>query len=191
MKKDNKVGKFFRKYGYYCLAGILTVAIAATIAFAVQDNGELPPNEPVPTQTETLQFGLPLNEFTVLKGFSADSLQYNATMNQWEAHKAVDLYSANASVYAVLDGTVTALETTYEHGTKITLSHKDGFITVYSSLAEDAKVAVGDKVVKGQELGSISNTASQESKDGAHLHFELLKDGAKVDPSNYIALENK
>lgn len=191
MKTEGKVKNFFKRYGYYCLAGILTVAIASTIALSVPKSEQQPVENEVPTQSTTVTFGLPLADFTVLKGYSAEELQYNATMNQWEAHKAYDLTSENLSVYAVLDGTVASLETTYEDGTKIVIAHENGFKSVYSSLDENTIVNVGDKVKKGQELGKISNTASEESKDGAHLHFELLKDEVKVDPSNYIAFENK
>lgn len=190
MKTNGKVKNFFKRYGYYCLAGILTVAIASTIALSVPKS-EQQPVENVPTQSTTVTFGLPLSDFTVLKGYSSEDLQYNATMNQWEAHKAVDLTSENLAVYSVLDGTITSLETTYEDGTRIVIAHENGFKSVYSSLSENTKVNVGDKVKKGQQLGEISNSASQESKDGAHLHFELLKDDVKVDPSNYIAIENK
>lgn len=186
-----KFVSFFKKYGYYCMAGILTVAIALTIGLTANNSSNEQVQENIPTGTEVVSFGLPLNNFTIIKGYSSEDLQYNATMNQWEAHKAVDLYSEDTRVLAVLDGVVASIETTYENGTTITISHNDGITSVYSSLAENVTVAKGDKVTRGQKIGEISSNASNEAKDGAHLHFELLKDGKKVDPSNYIALENK
>ena len=47
------------------------------------------------------------------------------------------------------------------------------------------------KVNAGQKIGTMSESASDEVLTGAHLHFELLKDGQKVDPANYLTLENK
>lgn len=191
--KSGKFVSFLKKYGYYCIAGILTAAICLTIGLTANNNDKVSDTviDEIPTQSEVISFGLPLNNFSIIKGFSSVDLQYNATMNQWEAHKAVDLYSTDKTVLSVLDGVVTNVETTYENGTVITISHNDSLVSVYGSLAENVNVSKGDKVVKGQALGEISTTASNEAKDGEHLHFELLKDGQKVDPSNYIALENK
>ena len=38
----------------------------------------------------------------------------------------------------------------------------------------------------GPEIGTAGNTALNEIADGAHLHFEVLKDGKNVDPMEYL-----
>ncbi|MBP3619287.1 MAG: M23 family metallopeptidase, partial [Clostridia bacterium] len=76
-------------------------------------------------------------------------------------------------------------------GCVITINHSDGFVSVYSSLEEDALVAQGDKVSKGQLIGKAAATATNESLSGGHLHFQLFKDGKEVDPNNYLDLQNK
>ena len=44
-------------------------------------------------------------------------------------------------------------------------------------------VVEGEKVEKGQSLGTVGNTAAFEIADEAHLHFEILKDSVQVDPN--------
>ena len=37
----------------------------------------------------------------------------------------------------------------------------------------------------------MSSSSANEQSQGNHLHFELFKNGEKVDPTNYLTLENK
>ena len=99
-------------------------------------------------------------------------------------------FAADA-VFSIYDGIVDSVESNSLDGCVVTISHSDGFVSVYSSLNEDVKVSEGDSVKKGQQIGNASNSATNESKDGAHLHFVLMKDGVEVDPNNYLDLQNK
>ena len=47
-------------------------------------------------------------------------------------------------------------------------------------------VVEGEKVKTGQTIGTVGNTATFESKDESHLHFEILKDNEQVDPKLYV-----
>ena len=62
---------------------------------------------------------------------------------------------------------------------------------MYKSLNKDVKVSVGDKVAAGQAIGSIADTMAQELNSGAHLHFELLKNGSNINPNDYLDLGTK
>ena len=64
-------------------------------------------------------------------------------------------------------------------------------VSTYGSLDEQVKVKVGDEVNRGQELGTISSTATSEADAGAHLHFSLLDNGKKIDPASYLNIEIK
>ena len=124
---------------------------------------------------------------SLLKGFSDTEIQYNKTLNQWEAHKSCDLVASDLSVFAVESGTITAVENNFAFGTIVTITHRDGFVSTYASLADNVPVKKGDTVTKGQKIGEASDTAENESSEGKHLHFEMFKNGNKVDPSNYIS----
>ena len=187
---------FFKQYGYYCIAGILVLAIGITVIVATSTPSApatiVPDDEIVDVDTQVaLSWTLPMNDLTVLKAYSGSELQYNQTLNQWESHKSYDLTSSDLAVYSVANGTVTSVEKDYLLGTVVTITHSDGFVTCYASLEEDVKVATGDTVEKGQQIGQASDSAESESKDGKHLHFEMFKNGTKVDPSNYLNLSNK
>lgn len=188
IRKDNKFYSFVKKFGVYIIAGavVLIVAITATLVgvLSKKDNS-------LDVGTQPLEFGLPALNATVLKDYSDTSLQYNETLNKWEAHFSVDITSEDPSVLAVLDGTVSDVSYKYMTGYCVTIEHADGFVSVYSSLAEDVPVKEGDKVTKGQKIGEMSDSAAGESTYGAHLDFSLLQNGEEVDPNDYISLQNK
>ena len=187
--KKGRVLRLFKKYGYYALAFVLVLGITLAIVFANQT--EISDDPTVPSDTTPVVFGLPVESPTVLKWYSDSELMYNDTLKQWESHKGIDMTSDNLNVFAVLDGVVTSVETTYEDGTIITVTHDDGFVSKYSSLSDETSVTISDKVSAGDTIGTMSQSAANEQLSGAHLHFELYKDGQKVDPSNYLTLEDK
>lgn len=186
-----------KKYGYLIAIGVVVLTLALVLALttnrtsAAEDNVNT--NEPVSeVNNEPVVFTSPLKNLVVLKDYSSTKLMYNKTLKQWEAHKAIDFEATDGEdVYAVYNGTVTAIDEDYLSGTVITIDHGDGIVTRYGSLATSTAVKVGDKVTTGQKIGTASNTAKNSSKDGAHLRFEVLKDGVKVDPNDYITVTNK
>ena len=185
-----KIKNFFKKYGYFIIAGALIVTIGTVVGVSESKNKA---NIEVPTQTETVvEFGLPMINAEVLKSYSDTELMYNETLNQWESHKALDITSKESNdVFAVLDGKVTKVGESYEEGTFIEITHSDGLVSRSLNLSKDTLVKENDVVTKGTKIGTASTTSSNECKDCAHLHFEMLKNGKKVDPSKYITLENK
>ena len=69
-------------------------------------------------------------------------------------------------------------------GNMVRIDHGNGFQTRYLHLAYGTvNVNVGDKVTKGQILGYMGNTGNSF---GAHLHFEVLKDGNRINPTEYL-----
>lgn len=193
--KKGKVLRFLKRYGYYALAFVLVFGITLAIVMSSSTNQIEPEvtnqSQVQETETKPLVFSLPVKSPTVLKWYNDSELLYNETLKQWESHMAIDLTSENTNVCSVLDGVVTNVESSYEFGTTITITHKDGFVSKYSSLDDNPYVTISDRVKAGQIIGKMSQSATNESLSGAHLHFELLKDGQKVDPANYLTLENK
>ncbi len=130
---------------------------------------------------------MPITEGSILKGYAADSLVYSATLDHWATHTALDISAPEGTiVLSVLDGTVSEIVDDELMGLSVKVTHENGLETIYSAL-ESASVAEGDAILQGQAIGAVGNSASSESSDGAHLHFEVLKDGKSVNPQNYIS----
>lgn len=68
------------------------------------------------------------------------------------------------------------------YGGMIEILHVGGISTVYGHLKRSF-VSEGDKVEQGQEIGIIGNTGHSV---GAHLHYEVRRDGVPVNPIDYL-----
>lgn len=187
MKKENGFKRWISKYGVLSLAIVCCAIIALTVALNVKPANT---EEGTEVSTDVVKFGLPMQDAVVVKDYADDHLQYNASLNRWEIHLAVDLAAEDSKVFAVADGTVTSVESNSLDGYIVKISHADGFLSEYSSLA-DVTLRVGDKVGMGQQIAVASTTASNEISDGSHLHLTLYHNGVEVDPNNYLDLQNK
>ncbi len=67
------------------------------------------------------------------------------------------------------------------YGNCVIINHGFGFQTLYAHM-EKISVKVGQSLLRGQVIGTIGSTGQST---GAHLHYEVIKDGQKVDPIQY------
>lgn len=186
--------KVILNYVYATIIGVLVVACAIVIALVnakpTTPTENIIPSDTIPVATPT--YVVPVKNATIIKDYSASELQFNDTLKQWEIHKAIDFVASDdLNVYAVSNGTVSNVYTNYLDGSVIEITHSNGLVSVYKSLNSDVKVSIGDKVSAGQIIGTLSETMAQELKTGAHLHFEMLLNGVKVNPNDYLDLGNK
>ena len=125
----------------------------------------------------------------VLNDYSGDNLVYSKTMQDWRTHNGID-FAANEGddVLAAADGTVEAITDNGMFGKTIIILHDGGIRSIYSNLAEDAAVAVGDNVLSGSVIGKVGNSAAAEVTENSHLHFEVSANEESVNPHDYLAV---
>lgn len=126
-------------------------------------------------------------EGEISREFAKDNLIYSETLQEWVTHMGIDIKADKTTVVKAAEaGTVKSIKNDPRYGITIVIEHQDGFQTVYANLLTTEFVVEGEKVEKGQSIGTVGNTAIFEIADEAHLHFEILKDSVQVDPSLYI-----
>jgi len=84
-------------------------------------------------------------------------------------------------IYATGDGVVTKTQNSRKavgYGNMIKLDHGYGYETLYAHLHKIA-VKKGQKVKRGELIGYVGNTGGSTAP---HLHYEVIKDGKKVNP---------
>ena len=87
-------------------------------------------------------------------------------------------------IYATGDGTVSRADSRAAgFGKHVRIDHGFGYVTIYAHL-ESFKVVKGDKVKRGETIGTVGSTGRSVAP---HLHYEIVKDGVKINPINFYS----
>lgn len=99
-------------------------------------------------------------------------------------HEGLDFTAPRGTdVYAAADGVVAVANVSSSgYGNEIVINHGYGYKTRYAHLNGFA-VRQGQKVKRGELIGYVGNTGLSTAP---HLHYEVEKDGFKVDPINFF-----
>ncbi|MCL5073238.1 MAG: M23 family metallopeptidase, partial [Actinobacteria bacterium] len=98
-------------------------------------------------------------------------------------HGGVDIANnVGTPVVAAASGVVIFASRNQGFGNEIIIFHGFGFTTVYGHLNK-ILVSVGDEIKKGEKIAESGNTGYST---GPHLHYEVIKDNAQIDPMDYL-----
>lgn len=167
-------------------ADVLTTNKITSNNTTSQTNSKIEEKDKTEEATVELKFDRPV-EGEVVRDFAVDNLIYSDTLQEWTIHTGIDIKAEKTTVVKSAEaGTVKTIKNDPRYGLTIIIEHANGFQTVYSNLLTSEFVVEGEKVEKGQSLGTVGNTAAFEIVDEPHLHFEIIKDNVQVDPNIYL-----
>ncbi|MBR3614382.1 MAG: M23 family metallopeptidase [Clostridia bacterium] len=136
--------------------------------------------------SEELEFEPPVSG-EIIKDFAVDNLIYSNTLEEWTTHSGIDIKAQKTGIVTASEkGTVESIKNDPRYGLTITITHSNGFKTIYSNLLTTEFVNENESVEKGQTIGTVGESASFEIADESHLHFEMYKDGKPVNPTIYL-----
>lgn len=85
-------------------------------------------------------------------------------------------------IYATGDGIVTRADSrSTGYGNHIRIDHGYGYVSLYAHLYK-YNVKKNQKVVRGDLIGFVGSTGRSQ---GPHLHYEIFKDGNRINPTNF------
>lgn len=98
-------------------------------------------------------------------------------------HMGMDIAAPNGTpIKAAADGTIKFAGWMSGYGNLVIISHGNGVETYYGHCSK-LYVSKGDEVVAGDTIAAVGSTGNST---GNHLHFEIRKDGAQVNPQKYL-----
>lgn len=89
---------------------------------------------------------------------------------------------STANPFIASDGGKVVEAAAYSYGYYVLIDHGNGFKTRYAHCSK-LNVKVGQRVAQGEYIADVGNTGNSY---GAHLHFEIIKNGKLVNPLNYV-----
>ena len=121
-----------------------------------------------------------------IKPYSSSPL-YSELSGSWRSHEAIDISAPlGAEVKSSEKGTIKFIGKDPLLGFYVRISHSGNFETLYANLHGEVTVIEGQTIDKGHVIGYVGESSVTESLDEPHLHFELFKNGKRVNPEEYI-----
>jgi len=100
-----------------------------------------------------------------------------------ETHWGIDLAAPQGTpIFAAADGYVSLSGWNGGFGITVIIDHGGGYRTLYAHNVRN-HVRVGDRVTRGQHIADVGTTGLST---GPHLHFEIHRNGQRVDPLLYF-----
>lgn len=99
-------------------------------------------------------------------------------------HTGIDFAAAEGTlIYATGDGIVEKADDQEQgYGNHVVINHGFGYETLYGHMSRFA-VTAGEKVKRGQVIGYVGCTGLCT---GDHVHYEVIKNGEKINPIDYF-----
>ena len=99
-------------------------------------------------------------------------------------HEGIDFTAPiGTEIYATGNGTVAKVEYNGRgYGNNVIINHGFGYSTLYAHMSRFA-VRPGQKIKRGDVIGYVGSTGSST---GPHVHYEVIKNGKKIDPINFF-----
>ena len=102
-------------------------------------------------------------------------------------HKGIDFAGKEGDpVIATAAGIVTWSGERFGYGNLVEINHGNGLVSRYGH-NQSLDVGVGEVVTKGQRIATIGNTGRST---GAHVHYEIIKQGKHIDPLHLFTANN-
>lgn len=128
---------------------------------------------PVPQSRVTSRFGRRVDPFN----------KYNRVY-----HSGLDLAAkVGTPILSASDGEVVFTGRNGGYGNSVTIQHKNGYKTVYAHCAQ-ILVEVGETVKMGRVIALVGRTGTAT---GAHLHFEVFRNGKIMNPEVALGITEK
>lgn len=109
---------------------------------------------------------------------------FGDTISRTASHNGHDwAVNTGTKVRAAAEGVVELAYFSESYGYNVLINHNNGFKTRYAHLSE-VKVSKGEKVEQSQVIALSGSTGFST---GPHLHFEVVKDGKRVNPIEYVS----
>lgn len=131
----------------------------------------------------------PVSGETIQKAYSAGAPVYSETMKDWRVHAGADFGAQSGEqVLACGNGIVKETYTDSMLGNVIVVEHGD-YMFYYCGVGEEFLVQPEDVVSMGQAIGTIT-AVPEEAAQQPHLHLEVRRDGACMDPRSVLEGKN-
>lgn len=127
---------------------------------------------------------VPIHGITYAQADASVGQKFNPFYKIETQHDGFDIIAAEGSrVSVTADGIVIEVSRSRKGlGNVVTVDHENGYVTRYAHLS-DIFVSRGQRLRRGDRVGNVGISGSAFAP---HLHYEVLRNGIPVDPTNFM-----
>lgn len=134
---------------------------------------------------ETASMQWPISGEVILE-YSMDKTIYFPTLDVYKCNSGMMIQGdENIPVYAAAAGIVEDVTFSREFGNMVSVNLGDGYIATYGQMS-DVIPQKGEMIEQGQQIGTLGAPTAYYEVEGYNLYFKLTKDGAPVNPLDYL-----
>ncbi len=123
----------------------------------------------------------------IIMPYSMESTILFKTLGVYRCNPAILIKAeTGTNVGVAANGVVTKVVESEETGVTVSVAVGSDYVVTYGQLA-DVVVKAGDKVTKGQLLGTVAKPTAYYVEEGSHVYFAVTKSGVPVDPTEFLA----
>ena len=126
----------------------------------------------------------PISNKTLKQMSSGFGWRLNPIYKQMQLHTGLDFTAAKGTpIYATGDGVIEGPDPNGSgYGLHVIIRHGFGYETLYGHMSK-ILVHAGQKVKRGSMIGLVGSTGMSTAP---HVHYEVIKNGKKIDPINFF-----
>ncbi len=179
MEKQNTLFSFFRSFSSPQINDIEALRQAQDVSSYF--DSILAILEENPNQSAAIPTGLPIqNDALMIRGYGFFPDPFTGRKAR---HEGLDFSHAPGSpIFATGGGRVVLARSDAIWGNCLQVEHAPGIHTFYAHL-DEIKVRQGQIVTRGEQIATLGSTGISS---GTHLHYELVVNGEKVDPLDFM-----
>jgi murein DD-endopeptidase MepM/ murein hydrolase activator NlpD len=163
-----------------CLAFVAVALGAGAPAMASEATDTSAPVEVSVPAVRTIAFAAPIQGYAVNSRFGLRRLSYERRARM---HEGLDYAAPSGTpILAAADGRVLRTGTSSSYGRFVEIQHANGVTSFYAHMSRIG-ASEGDVVVAGDAIGLVGSTGRST---GAHLHFEIRRNGQQINPENFL-----
>lgn len=137
-------------------------------------------------EEKKLEFMMPLDG-EIGMNYATEKLIYSNTLEEWITHNGIDIIGEEAEpVKTIESGVVESIKMDPRYGNTIIIKHDEEYKSIYSNLSTTDLVYVGKNVEKGEIISGVGAGFGFESKEEAHIHLTIMKNGESVNPEEVM-----
>lgn len=127
---------------------------------------------------------VPIGDKELIRLSSTFGIRNDPIYNVPKMHSGLDFTAPSGSkIYATGDGIIETMEySSGGYGNHIVINHGFGYKSHYAHLSK-FETKLNRKVKRGELIGRVGSTGKSTAP---HLHYEVIKNGNKIDPINFF-----